>query len=65
MSFWTSFFAGGDVYMPLDYPHQIDRAEINIQIERARSKKYHFIKFPAVQKDAEIDDISVGENSME
>ena len=41
MSFWTSFLAGGDVFMPFDFPELKQKPDLIVQIERADNERYH------------------------
>ncbi len=47
-AFWASFFAGGRVFLPLDYPKQTRRVHQSAQIARASltTNRYHNIVLP-------------------
>ena len=45
-AYWASFFAGGEVFIPLDYPGQSRRVHQSVQIARANLSRYHNVKIP-------------------
>lgn len=44
-AFWMTFFAGGHVFVPLDYRKAKQRAPLGYQIHLANNSRYHYLKW--------------------